>query len=77
MIDQWLSSVLEASLHNRFSNKDLTKLKNFYMAQQALSRELQAAKQLGICKTTTLEDVVGVNPNATNGTNAGSKEMSS
>ncbi len=33
--------------------KELRTLREFYMAQQALARELQEAKPLGICKTTT------------------------
>ncbi len=42
----------------QLSDKDITKLRKFYMVQQALSRELQAGKPLGICKTITS----GVNP---------------
>lgn len=49
----WLDLPFRDKFSNRISTKDLHKLKNFYMAQQALSRELQAAKPLGICKTTT------------------------
>ncbi len=34
--------------------KQLARLREFYMVQQALALELQEAKSLGICKTSTL-----------------------
>ncbi len=36
-----------------FTKEALTKLRNFSMAQQALSKELVLAQSLGICKITT------------------------
>ncbi len=39
-----------------FTKEALIKLKNFSMAQQALSLELVVAKPLGICKITTYVD---------------------
>ncbi len=39
-----------------FTREVTIKLRNFGMAQQALARELLAAKPLGICKITTSED---------------------
>jgi len=36
-----------------FTKEAITKLKNFSMAQQALSKELVLAQPLGICKITT------------------------
>ncbi len=59
MNDQWLSLVLELSHLGKFSNKDLAKLRGFYTAQQALSRELQAAKSLGTCKTIGSTSMIG------------------
>ncbi len=47
-LDESFSDWVKPSL----SLKELRLLREFYMAQQALSRELQAAKPLGICKTT-------------------------
>jgi len=39
-----------------FTKEALTKLKNFSMAQQELSKELVLAQPLGICKITTYVD---------------------
>ncbi len=39
-----------------FTREALEKLKNFSMAQQALSKELVLAQPLGICKITTYVD---------------------
>ncbi len=39
-----------------FTGEVLTKLRNFSMAQQELSKELALAKPLGICKITTYVD---------------------
>jgi len=39
-----------------FTKEAIIKLKNFSMAQQALSQELVLAKPLGICKITTYVD---------------------
>ncbi len=39
-----------------FTKEALTKLKNFSMAQQELSKELVLAQALGICKITTYVD---------------------
>ncbi len=39
-----------------FTKEAIDKLKNFSMAQQALSKELVLAKPLGICKITTYVD---------------------
>jgi len=39
-----------------FTKEALNKLRNFSMAQQALSRELVVAQPLGICKITTYVD---------------------
>ncbi len=39
-----------------FTKEVLNKLKDFYMAQVALSLELREAKCLGICKITTYVD---------------------
>ncbi len=72
MNDSWLAYCLDlARGPNSLSNRDIHKLKSFYMAQQALSRELLAAKQLGICKTSisgrvpTEEDIQVVNGGTT------------
>ncbi len=39
-----------------FTKEAIDKLKNFSMAQQALSQELVGAQSLGICKITTYVD---------------------
>ncbi len=39
-----------------FTKEALSKLKNFSMAQQALSKELVLAQPLGICRITTYVD---------------------
>ncbi len=39
-----------------FTREALTKLRNFSMAQQELSKELVLAQPLGICKITTYVD---------------------
>jgi len=39
-----------------FTKEAIIKLKNFSMAQQALSKELVLAQPLGICKITTYVD---------------------
>ncbi len=39
-----------------FTKEAIDKLRNFSMAQQALSQELVLAKPLGICKITTYVD---------------------
>ncbi len=39
-----------------FTREAITKLKNFSMAQQELSKELVVAQHLGICKITTYVD---------------------
>ncbi len=39
-----------------FTEEAITKLRNFSMAQQELSKELVLAKPLGICKITTCVD---------------------
>ncbi len=39
-----------------FTKEAIIKLRNFSIAQQALSRELVLAKPLGICKITTCVD---------------------
>ncbi len=39
-----------------FTKEVMTKLKNFSLVQRELSRELLAAKHLGICKITTYVD---------------------
>ncbi len=39
-----------------FTNEAITKLRNFSMAQVALSKELVLAQSLGICKITTYVD---------------------
>ncbi len=39
-----------------FTNEAITKLRNFSMAQQELSKELVLAQPLGICKITTYVD---------------------
>ncbi len=39
-----------------FTREELTKLRNFSMAQQELSQALVGAKPLGICKITTYVD---------------------
>ncbi len=46
---QWLTELV-------FTKEVIDKLKNFSMAQQALSLELSKAKPLGICKITTYVD---------------------
>ncbi len=52
--EQYLAYCLDlARGQNKLSNKDISILKKFYMAQQALSQELLEAKPLGICKITT------------------------
>ncbi len=77
MNDKWLGSCLDLALGpNNLSDKDIRRLKNFYMVQQALARELLEAKSLGICKTTTS----GENPLVTQkgiSSRNDSKEMSS
>ncbi len=78
MNDKCLSSLLRLVLGTSLvlSKKDIQQLRNFSMAQQALSLALLEAKHLGICKTTMSEDVVGVNPGDTSGRNDVLKEMS-
>ncbi len=39
-----------------FTKEAINKLKSFYMAQQALCKELVLAQPLGICKITTYVD---------------------
>ncbi len=72
MNDKWLSDVLSNRAY-QFSGKDISRLKNFYMAQRALSVELQEAKPLGICRTNTSTKGNLGNPSISNDA---SKEMS-
>ncbi len=65
------SDLCSQQFHN-LSNKVQDKLKSFFMAQQALSRELLAAKPLGICKITTSIDPKGIGISTSI---EGSKEM--
>ncbi len=53
MYNQCLESDLVLSRFPKLSPKQVIKLKNFYMLQRELARELLEAKSLGICKITT------------------------
>ncbi len=67
MSDKWLEYCLDlAQGPRKLSNKELSALKRFYMAQQALSQELLEAKPLGICKTIISTNPVIGNPSTTN-----------
>ncbi len=53
--EQCLASCLDLALGpNKLSNKDINKLRSFYMQQRELLQELSEAKPLGICKITGL-----------------------
>ncbi len=51
--DKWLERLSSGRFYDLCSDKDIVKLRNFYMSQRALSRELLDGKPLGICKTIT------------------------
>jgi len=66
--DQYLAYCLDQALGpKKLSSKDISILKKFYTAQQALSVELREAKPLGICKMHTSTDMVGETPSSLKG----------
>jgi len=50
-------SCQELGSQYRCNSRSISMLKNFFMAQQALSLELLEARPLGICKITTSTDI--------------------
>ncbi len=54
MVKPWYMEQVFSKPLDHLSDKDLHKLKRFYMVQLELSLALLEAKPLGICKTTTL-----------------------